>query len=158
MTTTRSALCSLALWTALFGTALGCGAAVSSDALHTDASERSPDARPDGRRAPHEDIPAVFRCEAPSDCGVTHASCCGTCGVARRGDAVAVNTAHYLARGLRRDGCGGAADAVACPACASPIDPQLVATCRAHRCELVDLGAGTQSADERAEHECLHAE
>jgi hypothetical protein len=74
-------------------------------------------------------------CEVNSDCVVVPESCCGSCGAPTRGDAVAIN-ADMRAR-YSRAACG---EDTACPACAPLfIDPTLVATCRARRCELVDL-------------------
>jgi hypothetical protein len=66
---------------------------------------------------------------------VTPTSCCGSCGAPTRGDAVAV--ARDKAAERREDVCG---TATGCPACAPLfIDPTLVATCEANRCELIDL-------------------
>lgn len=74
-------------------------------------------------------------CEVPTDCVVVPESCCGSCGAAARGDAVAVHTAR--AGDYRRSACdpvGGD-----CPACFMEPDPTLVATCEAGRCVVVDL-------------------
>ncbi|MBX3276203.1 MAG: hypothetical protein KF729_38475 [Sandaracinaceae bacterium] len=73
-------------------------------------------------------------CRVPSECVVVPASCCGACGAARRGDAVAVSVAR--ADAYRAVACGGDPT---CPACFSPPDPTLVATCEADRCVVVDL-------------------
>lgn len=79
--------------------------------------------------------PDYFACEVPSDCVVIPESCCGSCGAPVRGDAIAVakrNAAAYAGEVCEDNG--------GCPACAPLfIDPTLVATCRAERCELVDL-------------------
>jgi len=75
-------------------------------------------------------------CSVPTDCVVVPASCCGSCGAASRGDAVAVNTARTSAH--RASACGDDAD---CPACFAEPDPTLVATCEAGRCAVVDLQA-----------------
>jgi len=74
-----------------------------------------------------------FACAGPSECIVVPASCCGSCGAATRGDAVAVNVAR--SSDYRRPMCDG----VGCPACFMEQDPSLVATCRAGRCEVADL-------------------
>ncbi|MEZ4338455.1 MAG: hypothetical protein R3B82_17685 [Sandaracinaceae bacterium] len=73
-------------------------------------------------------------CSAPSDCVVVPASCCGSCGAATRGDAIAVATDRASA--YRTSACG--AD-TGCPACFMEPDPTLVATCTAGRCAVVDL-------------------
>ncbi|MEZ4232552.1 MAG: hypothetical protein R3B89_25455 [Polyangiaceae bacterium] len=72
-------------------------------------------------------------CDVPSDCIVVPASCCGACGAATRGDAVAINRSE--ASTYRQQLCFD----MDCPACDMPRDPTLVATCSAGRCELVDL-------------------
>lgn len=73
-------------------------------------------------------------CSVPSDCLVVPASCCGSCGAATRGDAVAVSTSRASA--YRASVCGGD---FGCPACFMEPDPTLVATCDAGRCVVVDL-------------------
>lgn len=73
-------------------------------------------------------------CTVPADCVVVPQSCCGTCGVATRGDAIAIPRSR--ASSHRSEVCR---DEMACPACAGLSDPTLLATCRAGRCELVDL-------------------
>ncbi|MCZ7682880.1 MAG: hypothetical protein M5U28_30400 [Sandaracinaceae bacterium] len=72
-------------------------------------------------------------CASPTDCVVVPRSCCGTCGVASRGDAVALH--RELAASARSARCAG----TGCPDCTADPDPTLLATCRARRCELVDL-------------------
>lgn len=79
--------------------------------------------------------PDLYSCELNSQCRVVPESCCGTCGAPTRDDAVAINGAAAAAHSAR-----ACEDGVGCPACAPLfIDPTLVATCRAGRCELVDL-------------------
>lgn len=73
-------------------------------------------------------------CALPSECVVVPASCCGACGVATRGDAIAVHRARVSEH--RASVCG---DDFGCPACAGVPDPTLVATCDAGRCVVVDL-------------------
>jgi hypothetical protein len=86
----------------------------------------------DGDGGGHPDFAS---CEHNSQCVVVPESCCGACGAPTRGDAIAINeasAAEYSQRACEDD--------VGCPACAPLfIDPTLVATCRAARCELVDL-------------------
>lgn len=72
-------------------------------------------------------------CSVPADCVVVPESCCGSCGVASRGDAIAVNVDQQNT--YRGDTCGEEP----CPACAAPIDPTLVATCTSGQCEVVDI-------------------
>ncbi len=77
----------------------------------------------------------ISDCTAPSDCVVVPVSCCGSCGAATRGDAVAI---HVDRRSDHQTiACGGGM--AACPACYSPQDPSLIATCNAGTCEVVDL-------------------
>jgi len=73
-------------------------------------------------------------CEVSSECVVVPVSCCGSCGAATRGDAIAINSDQAGAH--RMSVCGPMGD---CPACYMPQDPTLVATCNAGRCEIVDL-------------------
>lgn len=73
-------------------------------------------------------------CAVPSECLVVPASCCGSCGAATRGDAVAVSRSR--ADAYRASVCG---DDFGCPACFMEPDPTLVATCQAGRCVVVDL-------------------
>lgn len=73
-------------------------------------------------------------CDVTSDCVVVSVSCCGTCGTATRGDAIAIHQAR-----VRDHAAAACGDDAACPACAGVQDPNLVATCRAGRCEVVDL-------------------
>jgi len=77
---------------------------------------------------------AVNTCAENSDCLVVPHSCCGSCGAATRGDAVAVSRDNLNQQ--RTDACAGT---MGCPACFGGTDPLLIATCRANRCELVDL-------------------
>jgi hypothetical protein len=92
--------------------------------------------------------PDFFACELNSDCVVVPESCCGRCGAPTRGDAVAIRASATSA--YSGQVCGDEGD---CPACAPLfIDPTLLATCSAGRCELVDLqeheaSACTQDAD-----------
>jgi hypothetical protein len=77
----------------------------------------------------------LLACDVNSDCIVVPESCCGTCGAPTRGDALAINDASTAEHSRRV-----CASDVGCPACAPLfIDPTLVATCRAGRCEVVDL-------------------
>lgn len=64
-----------------------------------------------------------------SECLVVPASCCGTCGAATRGDAIAIHV-NQLAGKASCDGC---------PGCDMEQDPTLVATCDNGACTLVDL-------------------
>jgi hypothetical protein len=86
--------------------------------------------------------PDFSSCERSSECIVVPESCCGTCGAPVRGDAIAINAdaaSEYAGRACEDD--------VGCPACAPLfIDPTLIATCRAGRCELVDLQRHAASA------------
>ena len=73
-------------------------------------------------------------CSAPSDCVVIPASCCGSCGAATREDSVAVN--KQSASVYQAWTCG---EDTACPGCYMPTDANLVATCSAGKCAVVDL-------------------
>ncbi|MFW5921170.1 MAG: hypothetical protein ACOCUS_04965 [Polyangiales bacterium] len=75
----------------------------------------------------------VRACEVPSDCIVVPESCCGSCGAATRGDAIAL--AADRADDYRTSVCEG----MGCPACFMQQDPTLLATCNAGVCEVVDL-------------------
>jgi hypothetical protein len=93
------------------------------------------DAVGDGGIAPDGGHPDYYACEVPSDCLVVPESCCGTCGAPTRSDAVAV--ARDKSAAFQAAACGSD---TGCPACAPLfIDPTLVASCRARRCELIDL-------------------
>ncbi len=72
-------------------------------------------------------------CKVPSDCVVIPASCCGSCGAATRTDSVAVNKAS--APVYQNWTCGD----MGCADCYMPTDANLVATCSAGRCAVVDL-------------------
>jgi len=75
----------------------------------------------------------LFACEVDTDCIVVPESCCGSCGAATRGDALAMSgdaAGDYLT-----SVCAG----MGCHICYMAQDPTLVATCDAGRCELVDL-------------------
>jgi hypothetical protein len=78
---------------------------------------------------------AEFRsCTASTECVVVPETCCGSCGVAARGDAIALrqeHVAHY-----RQAACEYFPP---CLPCADDPDPTLVATCAAGLCEVVDL-------------------
>lgn len=79
---------------------------------------------------------SVDACSAPSDCVLTHATCCGACGSAQRGDAMAVRPERLT--GLH-PGCDPLT--ATCPACDAPDDPDLTATCSERRCAVLDLAA-----------------
>lgn len=84
-------------------------------------------------------------CAVPSDCIVVPESCCGQCGAAVRGDAIALNRAG--AADYRLTLCQD----TGCPLCDMPNDATLVATCSAGKCELVDLLKHPSTACERNE-------
>ena len=73
-------------------------------------------------------------CAKTSECVVIPESCCGSCGAATRDDIIAINSARSADYG--KQVCG---EQVGCPACYMEQDANLVATCRAGRCEVVDL-------------------
>lgn len=77
---------------------------------------------------------AINVCVENSECLVVPQTCCGSCGAATRGDAVAVSRDELDQQ--RTDAC---AETMGCPACFAEPDPTLIATCRSNRCELVDL-------------------
>lgn len=73
-------------------------------------------------------------CAVPSDCVLMPASCCGSCGAYTREDIQAVNKdIEDYARGLV---CG---EDEGCALCYTPSDANLVATCTAGKCQVVDL-------------------
>lgn len=74
-------------------------------------------------------------CDVPSDCVVTANTCCGECGPATLGGSTAVNEDSLTS--FRAELC---ADDPLCPDCPTAPNPELVATCAADRCEVVDLG------------------
>jgi len=74
-------------------------------------------------------------CSEPSECVVTANTCCGECGMATLAGSTAVNEGSLA--NYRDSLCE---DGVDCPACAQAPNPELVATCEASRCEVVDLG------------------
>lgn len=76
----------------------------------------------------------TFACADNSDCVVATVSCCGACGAAVPGDAIAVSRDQLNQH--RADACE---EGAGCPACFQEDDPMLIATCRANRCELVNL-------------------
>lgn len=96
---------------------------------------------PDGFSFTCEIDPSAFcapdprACSQPSDCVVTANTCCGECGQATLDGSTAVNE-DALAT-YRDSLCD---DDPICPACPSAPNPELVATCEADRCEVVDLG------------------
>lgn len=80
--------------------------------------------------------PAWQACTSPSECVVSPASCCGSCGAARPGDMIGVHRDHQSDYSTIACAGGGA-----CPGCFAQQDPALVATCSSGICEAVDLGA-----------------
>lgn len=72
-------------------------------------------------------------CAAASDCVLRSVSCCGSCGAATRGDALALNLTGMSAYGSQK--CAS----VDCPACFQAQDPTLLATCDAGQCVVIDL-------------------
>jgi hypothetical protein len=80
-------------------------------------------------------------CESASDCVLAPRSCCGACGSAASGDARAIPRGSADAAHARR--CAE----TACPACAAPRDPHLIATCsRAGTCGVLDLSTSEITA------------
>lgn len=73
-------------------------------------------------------------CTGPSECVVVPESCCGQCGAATPGDAIAVHVDDTSS--FRQQACG---EDSGCPACFMPSDPFLIATCEQNRCVLVNL-------------------
>jgi hypothetical protein len=73
-------------------------------------------------------------CTKTSDCTVVPLSCCGSCGAATVGDAVAIP--HSRAAEHQQLACGGV---MGCPPCFGEDDPNLTATCVAGQCQLVDV-------------------
>ncbi|MCC7542532.1 MAG: hypothetical protein IT379_40320 [Deltaproteobacteria bacterium] len=88
----------------------------------------------DAGPGPVDSGPTGTRCLQPSDCVILPASCCGRCGVATPDDIVAVHRNDVDDN--RSMAC---ADPVACPECAAPPDPYLIATCVAGACVPVNL-------------------
>lgn len=74
-------------------------------------------------------------CSSPTECVLTPASCCGTCGLPTPGDMLAVRTDQLEA--TRTAACGPGP--IACPACAGQPDPYLLATCAAGSCAARNL-------------------
>ena len=72
-------------------------------------------------------------CTLTSECLVRPQSCCGACGAAVRGDAIAMRLDAQYA--YMQAYCADAG----CPACWRPQDPTLLATCASSTCTLVDL-------------------
>lgn len=99
-------------------------------ASHTPGDAGSADGGRDGGPVDGGDLAA---CSVPTDCVVVPASCCGSCGAATRGDAIALNVTR--ANEYRTSVCDG----LGCPACFMEQDPTLIATCQASRCVVVDL-------------------
>jgi hypothetical protein len=78
--------------------------------------------------------PDYQHCEYNSECIVVPQSCCGSCGAATRGDALALHRDEASA--YRDRTCQG----MGCPGCSMIQDPTLVGTCNARGiCEVVDL-------------------
>lgn len=73
-------------------------------------------------------------CSKSSECVIRPASCCGQCGAATRDDIVALSSSRVTA--YQTATCG---DTSGCPACYSPQDATLIATCDAGHCKVVDL-------------------
>jgi hypothetical protein len=76
----------------------------------------------------------MFACQVNTDCLLRSASCCGACGAATRQDSIAINKQY--ASQYSNDVCG---PDYGCPACYSPQDPTLLASCRGGQCVVVDL-------------------
>lgn len=92
---------------------------------------------------------AMRRCAAPTDCVVVPRTCCGRCGAAVPGDAIAIQEA-WLAehQGYPCEGGEG------CPDCFAETEPTLFATCRRSLCAVVDLRATPITAC-RADADCV---
>lgn len=71
-------------------------------------------------------------CQRNSECIVRAISCCGRCGAATRGDAMAIHVKDAAA--YQTEHCS----TMDCPACDQPSDPTLLAVCDGV-CKLVDL-------------------
>lgn len=84
-------------------------------------------------------------CQQPSDCTLTAATCCGTCGIPQKTDVVAVATAGLNA--YRNAICGSGPKL--CPLCATMNNPDLLATCDRGTCSVVDLTESPLSACSR---------
>lgn len=131
--------------TLLAGLPLMVSACPASHDANGDAGARSDTPVPTGD-APTADVPSTdapapadappsLACDVPSACTLRPASCCGSCGAATPDDMIALpngEVADYVAAV-----CVGAA----CPECARPNDPYLLATCTAGECVAVDLHA-----------------
>lgn len=103
-------------------------------------ASRAPAARSAGGEASDTTILSgdVHRaCESPTDCVVLPRTCCGRCGAATPGDAVALSAAWL--RDAAAEGRRVCEGAESCVDCFEETAPTLVATCRDHLCTLVEL-------------------
>lgn len=89
-------------------------------------------------------------CVDNGDCVLMPISCCGACGAATRGDAIAVNVDNVTAQ--RNLACQGD---MGCPACAGENQPDLAATCENRQCRLVDLVERTEITGCTQDFECM---
>jgi hypothetical protein len=80
------------------------------------------------------DVDGHSACTRNSECIVVSVSCCGSCGTATRGDAIALNAAR--ATEYRNTVCE---IGEGCPPCYLPLDPTLTPTCTGGACRVVDL-------------------
>lgn len=85
-------------------------------------------------------------CSVSSECIVVPASCCGECDLASRGDAVAINKRFSASH--RAEACVGVEGTCPSPGwegCYADPVHELLATCEAGRCKLVDLRTNAAS-------------
>lgn len=117
-------------FTGLFAIILlsACGGSVTKEA-ETDAGSKA-----DSSADTFNTIDSGFgqACSMPGMCALVPASCCGSCGVATRGDQFAI--ARDKASEYRTLACTTDGGAVGCPACAGFPDPELQAFCRGGSC------------------------
>jgi hypothetical protein len=78
-------------------------------------------------------------CAVPSECILSANTCCGVCGMPELGDVDGVHrertAEHYLA--VCPDSADGPID---CPDCPVALNPDLIPTCAAGRCAVIDVG------------------
>jgi hypothetical protein len=80
-------------------------------------------------------------CDAPGQCVITTATCCGVCGAPELADVVAVNAEHVI--DYANANCP---DPTACPECATGENPNLYAICESGRCAAKDVRQSEVSA------------
>lgn len=116
---------------------LGCGGSVETGTTPADGSvsETTIEASVETSIEASTDAPRFDACDGPAQCILAINGCCGKCGAPALSDWDAINKTQGDAH--RAAVCTDPAPA--CPKCATILDPNQIAFCRASRCKAIDV-------------------